>query len=64
MAQALAFDPRFIHCQLAPGRILASERHVGRVVDNPGQQRGGHRQDAGTQSGGKRLDCAQFHAGL
>ena len=63
MAQAVAFDQRFIHRQVATGRILDKESHVGRMVEKLGQHLRFHRQDACKRLGGKSPDCAQFHAG-
>ena len=64
VAQAVALDQRFIHRQVATGRVLDEESHVGRMVEKLGQHLRFHRQDACMRSGGKSLDCAQFHAGM
>jgi len=64
VAQAVALDQRFIHRQVAAGRVFDKEGHVGCMVEKFGQHLRFCGQDAGMHPGGKRLNCAQFHAGM
>jgi hypothetical protein len=63
VAVTVPLDQGFIHRHIPSRAVLHEEGQVGSVIEKLGQHLRFDGPDVRLQSGGKSLDCAQFHAG-